>query len=119
MTGVEVLATEEVITGSSFNWLGFTLTFVTVVLIIALVAINKCKTAKECLQCIALVGGITGAIAGFLMGEAAAIPVEHETYYKVTISDEVPLNEFLERYEIVDQEGRIYTIRELEGKDGG
>jgi hypothetical protein len=37
---------------------------------------------------------------------------EH-TRYKVTISDEVNLVEFLERYEILDTEGEIYTIREV------
>lgn len=31
--------------------------------------------------------------------------------YKVTITDEVSLNEFYEKYEITDQEGKIYTIR--------
>lgn len=31
--------------------------------------------------------------------------------YKVTITDEVSLNEFNEKYEITDQEGKIYTIR--------
>jgi hypothetical protein len=37
---------------------------------------------------------------------------EH-TRYKVTISDDVNLVEFLERYEILDTEGEIYTIREV------
>ena len=37
---------------------------------------------------------------------------EH-TRYKVTISDEVNLVEFLEQYEILDTEGEIYTIREV------
>lgn len=34
--------------------------------------------------------------------------------YKVTISDEVNLVEFNEKYEIINQEGLIYTIREKE-----
>jgi hypothetical protein len=33
------------------------------------------------------------------------------TEYKVTISDEVKLSEFNERYEIIKQEGKIYTIK--------
>ena len=32
--------------------------------------------------------------------------------YKVTISDDVSFNELYEKYEIVEQEGEIYTIRE-------
>ena len=34
------------------------------------------------------------------------------TYYKVTISDEVKFNDFEERYGIVTSKGEIYTIRE-------
>lgn len=34
--------------------------------------------------------------------------------YKVTISDEVSLNEFFNKYEIIDQEGKIYTVKEVE-----
>ena len=37
---------------------------------------------------------------------------EH-TRYKVTISDDVRLVEFGERYEILDTEGKTYTIREV------
>ena len=35
-----------------------------------------------------------------------------ETQYKVLISEEVSMTEFNERYEIVDQEGQIFTIKE-------
>lgn len=31
--------------------------------------------------------------------------------YKVTVSDDVKMNEFLEQYEIVSQEGKIYTVK--------
>ena len=34
--------------------------------------------------------------------------------YKATIEDSVSMNEFLDRYEILDQEGKIYTMRERE-----
>ena len=34
-----------------------------------------------------------------------------EYKYKVTIDDTVSLNEFYEKYEIIDQEGKIYTIK--------
>ena len=35
-----------------------------------------------------------------------------ETHYQVLIEDSVPMNEFLDKYEIVKQEGLIYTIKE-------
>ena len=40
---------------------------------------------------------------------------EYETgeyEYKVTIDDSVSMNEFLDKYEILDQEGKIYTVKE-------
>ena len=33
---------------------------------------------------------------------------------KVTINDSVSMNEFLDKYEILDQEGKIYTVKERE-----
>lgn len=36
------------------------------------------------------------------------------TEYKVTIDDSVSMDEFLDKYEIIDQEGKIYTIKERE-----
>lgn len=34
--------------------------------------------------------------------------------YKVIIDDNVSVNEFIEKYEIIDQEGKIYTVIEKE-----
>lgn len=34
------------------------------------------------------------------------------TEYKVLISDDVSWNEFNEKYEVIEQEGKIYTIKE-------
>lgn len=56
-------------------------------------------------------GFATGfAIVAIILGVSAE--PEH-TQYKVTITEDVKLVEFLERYEILDTEGEIYTIREV------
>lgn len=39
------------------------------------------------------------------------------TYHQVTISDEVNFNEVYEKYEVIKQEGEIFTIREKEFKN--
>lgn len=39
------------------------------------------------------------------------------TEYKVICSDTVDFNEFNQKYEILEQEGKIYTIREKEVSD--
>lgn len=38
--------------------------------------------------------------------------------YKVTIDDSVPMKEFLSKYEIINQEGEIFTIVERENING-
>ena len=43
---------------------------------------------------------------------AAYIPTSHETVYEVIIDDSVSMTEFIEQYEIVDQRGEIFTIKE-------
>lgn len=43
---------------------------------------------------------------------AAFAPRKEETRYQVIIDDSVNFNEFNERYEIISQEGLIYTITE-------
>lgn len=57
-------------------------------------------------------------VIGSFLGAAVGISTEHETdkldyiEYQVTVSDEVNFNEFLEKYEILGQEGKIYTVKE-------
>ena len=54
---------------------------------------------------------------GVIIDSVYQIPTDRYEY-KVIIDDNVNLLEFYERYEIIDQEGRIFTIREKENNDG-
>lgn len=62
--------------------------------------------------------GICGMIAGTVIGLAAYLIIFQCIFpvkfikYKVTISEEVIMTEFYERYEFIDVDGAIYTIRE-------
>jgi hypothetical protein len=62
----------------------------------------------------AFIGVVFGVMLGLFCGHVTEKPTAYETQYKVTVSDKTPMNEFMEKYEIVDQEGRIYTVRERE-----
>lgn len=117
MTGVEILATEEVVCAwASWNWLAF-LGGVIIAMFIFLfvgcfiaVLTDDSANGWVCFIAGSIIGGlILGASMGANLGE----PIEYETHYKVTVSDEVPMNEFLERYEIIDRDGKIYTVREV------
>ena len=51
-----------------------------------------------------------------LYGCGVACHYDH-TEYQVTLSDSVTVNELLDRYEIVSQDGLIYTIKERSETD--
>ena len=42
------------------------------------------------------------------------VPTSKVQEYKVITSDDVSLNDFMETYDIIDIDGKIYTIREKE-----
>lgn len=116
MSGIEILATEEVVTKFAMNmtafWTAGGILCIICVILGIFMSIEFCEWKSF------LVLGLTGLIFGLLFGSLAGAafrtPTEYETQYKVTISDEVSMNEFLEKYEIIDQEGKILTIRERE-----
>lgn len=115
MTGVEILATEKVaIAWESWNWEGFLLTvgiafFVAVIAGLLAGASDDWKLGVTIFLSVFVVGS---ALFGTLVGRTTGEPTEYETQYKVVIDDSVSMNEFLEEYEIIDQEGKIYTVRE-------
>ena len=58
---------------------------------------------------------ILGAILGAVIWSGVSDDAKRSTTtYDVLISDEVKMNEFNEKYEIVSRNGNIYTIKERE-----
>lgn len=116
MTGVEILAMEEVVVGTAFNWLAFWITvglLAGVGLLVGFLSSSHSWGFEwNWFAQIWILFLILGILFGVLSGFLSATPKETETHYKALISDEVSMNEFLEQYEIVDQEGKIYTIKE-------
>lgn len=56
---------------------------------------------------VALIGAISSII----------IQVPYYTSYEVILEDSVSMNEFLDKYEILDQRGQIYTVKEIKPND--
>lgn len=117
MTGVSILAMEEITVKFSFNWAWFWITTIVIMVISIILAINL---AKDCgyktaihflVFCL-----IVSCMAGFAFGKIFENPIEYENIYKVTITDEVPMAEFMDKYEVIEQEGKIYTVRERDLK---
>lgn len=116
MTGVEILAMEEVVANSIFNWSAFWIAFGILFCMFIGIGFSISAATYDYSNIVAgvIVGTVCGLIFGGISGGSNAIPTEYAMQYKVIISDEVLMNEFLEKYEIVDQEGKIYTVRERE-----
>lgn len=114
MTGVEILAKKEVVVNTSFNWKAFFILFGITLTALSLVGISSSINFDDRTQILIgiIVGTVFGIFFGFLAGFLLGIPTEFENQYKIIITDEVPMSEFTARYEILYQEGKIYTVRE-------
>ena len=117
MTGVEILSSETIYETEVFWWIIplFAGIGLLIGLILAITAgINYGFDGSEIWYVFALI--VVFALLGFL----GSLISEHEIdivdhiEYKVTIDDSVSMNEFLDKYEILDQEGKIYTVKERE-----
>lgn len=115
MTGIEVLTEQEVVAKYIFNWSAFWIAFGIIfgIALFVRIIISLGFDDWSNLICGIIVGIMFGLFFGGLIGNVMFhTPVAYETQYKVTVSDEVPMNEFLEKYEIIDQEGKILTVVE-------
>lgn len=120
MTGVDILAMEKVATVFGFSWDIFYIVFAIVTVLVTLsVGFSTYVDIGGWSFLMGLIGGmIMGVVFGVISASEQA-PPEYETQYKVTISDEVSMIDFLERYEIIEQEGKIFTVRErVDDNDG-
>jgi hypothetical protein len=119
MNGVEILSSNEVTIDWIFNWkacwIGFAVAFGIAVITNIPTWFKDWSWAHfiDFVVMVVFVTFIIRILIGGLSGAIWSIPTKYETQYKATISDEVKMVDFLERYEIVDQEGKIYTIREI------
>ena len=116
MTGVEILAMEEIVVNKAFNWniaiCSFAIVF-GIFILIGIIVSSLCRDWGQMNIGVSL-GIALGLFAAILFGTDSGIPTEYETQYKVIISDEVTMSDFLSKYEIIEQEGRIYTVTEKE-----
>ena len=117
MTGVEILSSETIYEIDHFWWLipifaGFGL-------LIGLILVVKdwidCGFDAEGIVCVFILTAVCAfaGVVGALISEHKTDVVDY-VEYKVTIDDSVSMNEFLDKYEILSQEGKIYTVKERE-----
>ena len=117
MDGVTILntITENV---SNTDCLVVLLIFSIVVIIFSFIAIIAVSDKFSEFNGFVIAYIITG-IAGILFVivlilELNAPPQEPQTLYEVTISDEISFKDFTSKYEIIEQRGEIYIVKERE-----
>lgn len=116
MNGVEILAAHEIMT-TTFNWYVFIIGMGIVIGLMSLLA-WKCPPGDKtiCILVVLLCSIVLVCPMG-LIASCTGEKVPDYVEYKVQLSDEVPIADFLSTYEIIDQEGQILTIREKEFDD--
>ena len=111
MTGVEILSSETIYNTNLPEWcfiIGMVLGTVSI-LVAVMLAADYYHIAGIIVAVFAVICFVF-AIFGIISNENSINHIE----YKVTIDDSVSMNEFLDKYEILDQEGKIYTVKEKE-----
>lgn len=114
MNGVEILSSSQVGTEIGYNftamWAAVGIVMgIAIVFGITLAVINREAIAFE-LSVFA--GLVTSVIVVSVIFATSMHVTSYETRYKVTVEDSVSMKEFLDKYEILDQEGKIYTVKE-------
>jgi len=112
--GIEVLATNNIYTCADWCIIGFAISLVISIIFTTIFIIER----KNIFCCSGfLIMGIID-IACILIFALCCMGYNHSKLdhveYQVTISDDVPMTEFNSKYEIVNQNGKIYTIKEKE-----
>ena len=70
---------------------------------------NDINSMEKLLILLVIIGGMTGGLIGEILSKRVSIG---DTTYDVLIGDNVSFKEFNERYEIISQNGNIYTVKE-------
>lgn len=108
MNGVEILSSETIYSPILPEyWLGIGLGCA----LLLIVAMGFCFANEH------IILGYICVILSFslvFVGCIGVICKKDHIEYKVTVDDSVSMNEFLNKYEILEQEGKIYTVRERE-----
>ena len=117
MEGVRILASEEgAIAWETWNWQAFLIavgSFFVIGLILGISFGGLDNDFKEGLIIFLVLFFAGSIIFGLLAGFGfKSEPTAYEIQYKVIIDDDVSMNEFYEHYEVIDQEGKIFTVRE-------
>ena len=113
MQGVEILTSAQVAIEWSYNWIAFWWALGIVVVFVFMVGLLEANEPVLGL----IIGVMFGLVLAGCCGALFRETINYETQYKVTVSDEVSMTEFYEHYEVIEQDGKIFTVREKDNNE--
>ena len=118
MNGVEILAEEIIYQFNPFN-IGFWIAASVVLVILGGAVIISCIRCGSfdgvdfgIMFLILILAFVVGLLGGIIVDELYPNGEIEYIEYQVIIDDSVSMNEFLDHYEILGQNGKIYTVKE-------
>ena len=113
MNGIEILNQYEVVATTGWDWSVFWTDFLFIVFFTTIIGMFS-GLADDDITFGIVAGVIIGVLVGGIVGgvQANNTSKTYTTEYQVTISDDISLTEFYNRYDIIKQEGKIFTIQE-------
>lgn len=108
MEGIEILSIGEIGINPVFNWTAAIICGILLGLIPSFFAGVSENSVGLFVVMFILCAPFFGALGGFGIEKYT----DTAPTYKVVISDTVSLNEFYDKYEILEQDGKIFTIME-------
>lgn len=115
MSGVEILKETAIYENTLCAWLcAFFWVVALACFISSLSSLSYYITGKDKVDMYSGIITLVLAVASSLLFIYGLFPSQKVAYieYQVTIDDSVSFNEFIEKYEIIDSEGKIYTVKE-------
>ena len=107
LQGIEVLNATEITTCPDWIVIFFIGAILSVIIFVGLLLFDNLENICT------LISGISFLVCTFGLLIAYSIEIPTGKYvYQVTIDETVSFQELYEHYEIIDQQGKIYTIRE-------
>lgn len=115
MEGVRILAQTPVydtVYSWGWSWIGFASGILAVAILVFIIFLMYNGAIEGLLLAIFVV--VSGILSVVSFSRSNSKEVYSHEEYKVIIDDSVSLNDFYEKYEVIGQEGEIYTVIERE-----
>ena len=108
MDGVTILTTYEKGLLTGYGCIGVIFTFVCI-FALSVIILNEYQNGFQgCFASVCLIASMIGIFAAIIV-----TAVVLHTEYKITCDDTVSLNELTSCYQILSQDGKLFTVKEL------